>query len=240
MHALATDHRNILSEIRYHFELPRENGLQIGSGAILFTIVGLGLLFITAVAIQPWVPPADLLRDPLAVAELSERCCKLYYGFVSTLGSLMWFMAAAICFFAGCLLYVIGQNRRRAVFMIAAALFTAWLGADDLFMVHDHVLPEFGVPQLLTYAVYGGLAFLHMVFFWREILQSRITVFLAAGFLLAMSVGIDAFIHNDHTLRIVMEDGAKLIGIALWGAFHIAAGFDYLLEASRTRTGQAV
>ncbi len=240
MQAIDYVNRPMLDEVGYHSEKPLKTGRWLGSGTILFTIVGLGLVFITAIALQPWVPAGDLLRDPLAVAEMSETCCKLYFGFVSTLGSLMWFMAAAVCFFVGCLLYTIGEDSRRATFMVAAALFTAWLGADDLFMIHDHVLPEFGVPELLTYGVYGGLAFLHLLFFWREILQSRVTVFLVAGTMLAMSVGIDAFIHNDHALRIVMEDGAKLIGIALWGAFHIAAGFDYLLEASRGRTEQTV
>ena len=78
---------------------------------------------------------------------------------------------------------------------------------------------------------------------WRSIggklSAHRLAVFLVAGMLLATSVGIDAFIHDDHPLRIVFEDGAKLIGIALWGAFHVTAAADYLIAAVRANSKQA-
>lgn len=239
MHATNYDTSGFTAAARYHSEIHKDFLTRISSATILFTIVGFGLLFMTAITIQPWAPVADLLRDPLAVAEMSEKCCKLYFGAVSTLGSLLWFMTGAICLFAGAVLMVLDYSNRQADFMISAGLFTGWLGADDLFMIHDHVLPEFGVPQLVTYAVYGLLALAFLALYWREIIGSRVAVFLTAGMLLAASVGIDVFIHDDHPLRIVFEDGAKLIGIALWGAFHVAAAADYLVAAVRSHGRQA-
>ena len=59
-------------------------------------------LLIVAVIAQPWIAPGDLLRDPIAVAELrKDECCSFYYGAVSNLGVLIWAVAAAVSLFSG-------------------------------------------------------------------------------------------------------------------------------------------
>ena len=117
------------------------------------------LLLMTVVAMQPWVDAADLLRDPLAVAELKgANCCKVYYGLVSNTGVVLWMACSAVCLFSAA---VLAQSRGLApetIAFTAAGLFTGFLGADDLFLVHENVLPAFGIPQPVTYGVYGLIA----------------------------------------------------------------------------------
>lgn len=180
-----------------------------------------GVLLLAGVWFQPWVPVADLLRDPLSVAELSNDCCGLYYGAVSNLGVLIWAGGAAVCLFAGLVLHGLSRWSTETAFMLYAGFLTGLLAVDDLFLLHDFVLPHFGVPQLGIYAAYGALAAIYLVCFRREILARDAAVFLAAGALLATSVGIDQVIHSEAPIRIFVEDGAKLLGIILWTAFHV-------------------
>ncbi|MEO1141596.1 MAG: hypothetical protein AAFW66_04535, partial [Pseudomonadota bacterium] len=55
--------------------------------------------------LQDSVDPRLLLLDPLVAAEVSNDCCKTYYGIFSTLGVLIWMATAAICGFAVLVLF---------------------------------------------------------------------------------------------------------------------------------------
>ena len=110
-------------------------------------ILALPLVFMAAVVLQPWIDPADLLRDPLAVAELKPaECCKVYYGAVSNLGVLLWTAGAAIALFGAGLALALGRPAGEAGLLLAAGMLTGFLAIDDLFLVHENVLPAFGVP----------------------------------------------------------------------------------------------
>lgn len=183
------------------------------------------LLLMLGIAFQPWVAPGDLLRDPLAVAEMTENCCKVYFGAVSSAGVVVWSAGAAICLFAAIVLNTLGRAASKSVFMLSAGLFTGILAFDDLYLVHENVLPAFGVSQPVTYGAYGLLGLGYLALSWREILNHRFGLLAVAIVLLAISVVIDWFFHSDLALRILLEDGAKLCGIFAWTAFHAAAAW---------------
>ena len=199
---------------------------RIGARApVLAYLLGIvaPLLFLTAAAMQPFVPIDRLLRDPIAVIAMSGQCCHVYDGAISSLGVLIWCGAAAICLFTALVFFVREGLSLRTQFMAIAGVFTAVLTLDDLFMLHDHVLPEYGVPQLLTYATYAGLALAYLVLMRREIMRHDVFLFVAAGALLATSILIDQVFHNDSVVRLLLEDGAKFVGICVWATFHIDA-----------------
>ncbi|KKM76273.1 hypothetical protein LCGC14_1381860 [marine sediment metagenome] len=51
--------------------------------------------------------------------------------------------------------------------------FSLLIAADDFFKLHDAVLPRlFGMPELLTYAIYAGTALLIAASFWRSLVRS--------------------------------------------------------------------
>ncbi len=200
--------------------------------ALLSAVVVVG-----AASLQPWVDPADLLRDPLAVAELKgPACCKVYDGLVSNLGVILWMACAAICIFSGGLLaadrqFVAGYGK----FLLAAGLFSGFLGFDDLFLVHENVLPAFGIPQPITYGAYGLLALAYIAASWQLILENRFWMLIGAIALLGSSVTIDWIFHSDSAWRIIVEDGAKFSGICLWTMFHATAAWSALsMRAGRS------
>ena len=188
------------------------------------------VLLMVAIAYQPWIEPGDLLRDPLAVAEMKTECCKVYYGAVSNLGVMTWVGTAVACLFAAAVLAARTGHTRDVSFLIAAGLFTGFLAMDDLFLVHENVLPAFGVSEPVTYAAYGMLGLAYLALAWRPISDSHYILFAVACCLLATSVLVDWQVHSDHRLRIVLEDGAKLAGIFSWAAFHLAAAWGLLTD----------
>ena len=71
---------------------------------------------ILGAAFQPWIDPADLFRDPLAVAELKgAACCKVYDGAISSLGIIGWMTPAAISLFAAGVLLSLAQKPQGSV-----------------------------------------------------------------------------------------------------------------------------
>ena len=152
-----------------------------------------GLTFIPAiillmiVMLQPKVPVAVLMKDPLGVVQLTKECCHVYYGLVSNVGILAWTTGAAVSIFVALLLFINGHRGSEVTFLTVAGLFTGWLCHDDLFMVHEDVLPLFGVPQPATYAAYASFAALYFALAWRHILAARPVLMLLALALLLLA-----------------------------------------------------
>lgn len=182
-------------------------------------------LFVTALFVQPYVEPRWLFLDTITSIELSGKCCHVYFGMVSNLGIMLWTGGAAICLFAALVLMARQDavSRDRAMFALVAGLFTGWLALDDAFLVHEKVFPALGLPQgavLLTYAV---LAILFAVYARRVVFQVDLVLFVFAIGFLAASVLIDHFHAGLTNHAIILEDGAKFIGICCWATFHAAA-----------------
>ncbi len=180
------------------------------------------VMLFTGLALQSVVPVAELLRDPLAVAQQVSDCCESHYGFVSNMGAMIWFAGAAVCLFAAACLAVLGGRLRKVCFFAVAGLFTGLLGADDLFLLHDHVLPAVGVPQMAIYGLYGLFALGFLGLCLREIFAHSGWLFLTAGFLLAGSIAIDQAIESEASWRILLEDGLKFAGLWSWVVYFTA------------------
>lgn len=189
------------------------------------------LLFI--VAIQPFVPVDELMKDALTVAEFSDDCCHAYYGFVSNLGIVVWIAAAAICLFAGAVLFSDNGLNRPAVFCLSAGLVTGWLAIDDLFLVHEAVLQKLGVPQPVTYGAYAVMVLAYLWFNHREILAHRFSVLAVGAFFMGVSVLVDVLIHAEGPVMVMTEDGTKLLGMCGWAVFHAVAAFTLLSGVRR-------
>ena len=189
----------------------------------------LPLLLVLIAAVQPWVNPAWLFLDTLVAIERSGECCSVYFGLFSYLGILLWTACSAICLFAALVLF--GHRNGypdHAQFALSSGLFTGWLALDDLFQVHEKVFPALGIPQDFTILIYGLLAFL-LVFFARRLIFRTDPILLgfAIGFL-SLSVVVDHLFHGPSAIRIVIEDGAKFIGIWCWTAYYISAMHSFL------------
>ena len=189
---------------------------------------GPGILLLAAVWFQTRVPVPVLMKDPLAVVQLTKTCCHFYYGLVSNLGIMVWTAGAAVCLFASLLLFSTARPKAEVLFFVAAAGFTGLLALDDLFMLHEDVLPQLGIPEAITYALYAGAAAAYFFFSWRTILALRPMLMASALALLGTSVAIDVLVHSESAVRVFAEDGAKLLGILAWTSFHVTAALEII------------
>lgn len=160
-------------------------------------------------------PPA-LLRDPLADVDLPAVT-----GALSWLGVLTLACTAALCAGAAFLYSVVRPGGETGRFLAATAAVTALLCLDDVFQLHEKLLPHFGVPEPVVYAAYAvaGLAYLVR---WHEYLLHRteVAVLSLSAALLGWSVVAD-FLATEVTVASTMvEDVPKLLGIAVWAAHH--------------------
>ena len=78
--------------------------------------------FLLVVIYQPWVEAKWMFLDPLTAAELAGDCCHVYYGFVSTLGVMLWTISTSICLFAAVLLAATNRYGPTFRFALTAGL----------------------------------------------------------------------------------------------------------------------
>ncbi len=199
----------------------------VRSGSVaLYAATFLPTLLLLALAwFQPIYPIGELFRDPLAVAELSDACCRVHFGLISNIGVLGWCATASGLLFAFLLLATHKSPRVVLVFLGASALLTGWLTLDDMFLVHEDVLPALGLSEEVIYVGYGCLGLAYLISSSKIILAARYPMLVIAIGLLGFSVVVDWFFNLDSDLRLFVEDGAKLMGIAAWGSFHIETAY---------------
>ena len=182
------------------------------------------------------IPIRYFMIDPV-----TEFAAPMYLGFFSNLGVLQWCSTAAVCLFGGWLLFKNGQQREAALFLLCSGIVTALLMFDDLFLLHEEVLPDhFFVPQMVVFAAYGTLI---IGYFWRfrkMILSTEYTVLLMALGFFALSVFVDLFVTPEEFYivagflgRHLIEDGLKLFGIVSWATYLIRVSLQRLAPCVR-------
>jgi hypothetical protein len=171
------------------------------------------------------IPLARLTRDPLAVVE-----GPFYTGAISNLGVLAWAATATICIYTFFLLPRDRENAAVRGFLLYFGLFTALLMADDLFLLHEDALYGYlGVPEPVTYGVYGLLGLIGVIVHRRTILRTDYLLLGMALALFAFSLVTDLM--PVVPARHVVEDGSKLVWIFAW--------FAYLSRAATASLGRA-
>lgn len=199
--------------------------------ALVYAPALLVLGAVLAVSLTSDVPVAYFLRDSAGTLQVPA-----YIGVVSNLGVLLWCACAAVCFFGSVVLRKAAVRKEWAAFFMAAGLVTTVLLVDDLFMLHENVSQlywRFG--EKTVFALFGGMFLLFLVKFWRTIASTEFLVFVIACGFLGMSVAFDQlnepFGDNVPAIRLLLEDGAKLLGILTWLVYFARTCMSQILPA---------
>lgn len=147
-------------------------------------------------------------------------------GYLSYLGACLWCVAATVAFFSALLARGGaggdgGRDGAGAVFFVATGLLSGLMLADDLFMVHDGLVPHLlGDVERWNLALYALLAGAYLVAFAPLIRRTCLPLLAAAGCAFAGSVLLDAqLIPLAESRRHLAEDGFKFVGIVNWAAW---------------------
>lgn len=180
---------------------------------------------------QPYVTMASLIRDPAALSG-----GRFYYGFVSNLGVILWCATASVCLFRGAELLGRPAQRATAVFMLSAGLFTAVVLLDDFFMLHEEVIPTYlHIPEKAVLLAYALMLAFYLALNWRLLLAADAPLLaLALGFFALSNLVDMTFTHSFYmTTRgeevsrdVIVEEGAKFVGISAWTTFHLRAAWN--------------
>lgn len=173
------------------------------------------LACIALVCVALGVPVSAFTRDPAAIANINPL-----NGMVSHIGTMLWSVTAGVCIFSGLLLRRMERNDNWAGFFQYFGGLTTMLLLDDLFLIHDEIVPAaFSVAELPVYALYGSILCYGIYRYWRGLLVHRFKLFAVAVMFFAISVGFDVIVDEAGDWVFWIEDGAKVLGILNWCAF---------------------
>jgi hypothetical protein len=186
----------------------------------LILCAGLPLAAAFAVGLAELDLVAMLFRDPAASTNSPP-----YLGFFSQLAVLGWWAGAVSSLLAAT---VLPRSRARFVLLSAGAL-TGLLTLDDLFMLHEEVLPHLGLPERFVYAFYC-IALAAYLLGCKSFHRSMDWPLLLASFaLLGTSVAVD-LVADFGRYTLLIEDGTKFAGITAWSGYHALAARRCLLR----------
>jgi len=183
-----------------------------------------GLLFLKLVYN---IKISNLTRDPIQVLGGDPSI-----GILSNLGNLLWVATASITFYTSFLLRKATNQQSAARFLLFSALLTSFLLVDDLFLMHDMVLPMiFNLHEFIVYGFYGVTVALYLLVFYREILASEFVLLGLAGAFLAGSMLLDfVYYYVEIPYVFLLEDGAKFLGIVTWFLYFTRMDLHYLKQ----------
>ncbi len=191
--------------------------------ALLAVVLIMGGTGLAAMLFERVEDVGQFTRDPTAVAGVPW-----WIGAVSRLTNLCWAVAAAANVLAA--QRVVSSLRRP---LLLLGLFCTAFAIDDTMLVHEAILPWFGIPGEVILGVYA-VAGLALGWWW---LRSTGDVWVRGAFFvgaatLAVSLSVDTIVHGvlgfeDGSALLLVEDGAKLLGVVAWafcGAWALCDG----------------
>lgn len=158
------------------------------------------------------VSAVELISDPVESHDIAW-----FAGGLASITMFLWAGAAALLAVGAVGLW--RDERPLARALAALALLTVVVLLDDRFLLHELVLPHFGVPELVSYLAYALAGAAIVLVFWRVLLRYEASWLLALALVgMGLSVLLD-LTGIDSDVRRVAEESAKMIGAAALVAF---------------------
>lgn len=170
---------------------------------------------VVAAATQPWLPPSHLLRDSQVVAGLHGDSSPAY-GLLSNLGILALAVASGMALLG----WLIARRTGDELGPLLAWSFALGLVfvLDDLLLLHEAASGASWTG--IAIAAGYGIAFLAYLARFRDVARRRLDggMLLIAIAAFAGSAVVDLLVDPTQA-SVLIEDGAKLLGIMAWSVF---------------------
>lgn len=195
-----------------------------GQLLIAFLPAGLLLAILGIAAFGYGKDIGQFLREPQATAGIHPLA-----GFVSNLGVLLWAASASVSLFAGTIVRRTGRGEA-AGFLISSGCLSAYLCGDEFFQIHEDLAKRYlGVEEAYVYAAIVIAVLTYLVRYRHQILGTSYFMLILGIAFLGASLIVDAvfepFMQGLGQGRILIEDGAKLLGIAAWCSYTLRTSY---------------
>lgn len=191
--------------------------------------------FLIVLLVAGWqqaVPIQLLTRDIFATTQ-----APVYTGLLSNIGVLTWCISCVICIFTYFLIKPANSHDKKVkAFIGLSGLISFWMMADDLFMLHELVFPQYiGIPEKLVVIAELAWVIFHLVYFRKIILKSTpFKVLSFALFLFVFSLSVDSlpvqinYSGTQSNWFFILEDGSKLMGIVTWSFYFCTVCYHHI------------
>jgi hypothetical protein len=117
----------------------------------------------------------------------------------------------------------------------------AYLCGDDFFQIHEDLAMRYlGLAEAYVYAAIIFAVSMYLIRYWRLILRTSYFMFLLGIAFLGASLAVDAifepFMEGLGQGRILIEDGAKLLGVAAWCSYFVRTSYELVTASLRATT----
>lgn len=206
-----------MSKITSHFSLSAIIGQlsKIWKTIIVGILISLGSAgFTVMVAKLTGSSISSLAKDPAEIRHFPP-----YIGMLSNWGVILWIVTASICLFSAILLKQQKASGPTLKFLATSGTFSLLLGVDDLYMLHDRLLPRlFHMPEIFFYLLYFFAFAAYLVYFIPQILKYDYLLFLAAFLFFVFSRQF--FVRIPYLSEFnTTGDMLKYFGIVFWLIF---------------------
>lgn len=200
---------------------------------MIYTPVVIALLIVVIVRIRTGIAIADFTVDPLIVVGGAP----VYTGILSTIGGLVWAGTAAVCFFSWAIIRKRPDSGESSSFLLAAAIVTLFLLVDDVFLGHEILYPRYlHIPEVVVYAGYGIVIAGFLAAFRSVILRTDFLLLALSLIAFGSSIVADIIAELERLSipgMFLLEDGAKMFGLASWAAYFISTCARYIRAGER-------
>jgi hypothetical protein len=171
-------------------------------------------------------------RDVTAIANIHPLS-----GILSTLGILLWCVAASVTLFTAFILRHYEQVKSFK-FIFSSSLLSTYLMLDDAFLFHEGLaFRYFAIDEKVVLLTLGIAVLAYLVLFRQIILKTKYSVLLLAFVFLTISVltdGIlDPWFWSLGHWEYFIEDGFKWLGIVSWCSYYVQTSYLFVINAHR-------
>lgn len=159
-----------------------------------------------------------------------------YTGALAHITWFLWVVAGTAGVLAAEVLRRRGVHDRRVPFFLGTSALTALLLLDDFAMLHEQWLPKAGMPEEALYLAFAAGLVVLLIWFRPQFVHGGVLLAVLAGAFWAASLGMDVVQEQWEIHAHAVEDGAKLVGTALWAAFMVWSSLAAMDGASRRTT----
>lgn len=136
-----------------------------------------------------------------------------YIGLLANVSEILWCVAAVTCWLTYALLRRLdGAIRMEAYLLYSAILLSVFL-VDDIFRLTLILALWAGIPKTVMFGLYGSAAATYGIYFRQELARTPYALLLGSTGLLIISALAEVAQLPGKGTPILLEDGAKLLGI---------------------------
>lgn len=191
------------------------------------------LLTVGFISWRTSIPIMDFTRDPASILD-----APVYLGIISNIGILFWAAGATVCFFSAAIINQVKHESRAFYFLLFGGIITTILLADDFFLFHERIFPQYlNTSESQAFLIYLLILLAYLIIFRKKIMT---TDFMLLGLSLlgfAMSAIVDEIFVDHFRGKFLAEDGFKLLGILTWAAYFMTVGITDIKNSFKNNFG---